>query len=887
MVRDLLCILFFYILPGSLPAAACIRQRPNKKALLFCMGTFCFDLLISCLVYAAVRLVVGEPVILIGPQKDSFYSCYVLMYVSYAAASYGMALLLAAVITVRRKVTVSTGFYSYLAVGIGTFLFVGIIYDTYAREAVVINEVCGSNLSIILDGNGDNSDYIELYNPTMTAVSLDGWFLSDSGQIDEKYQLKDIELPPHSYIVLFANGNRGMQTNSDWRSLSFKIKEGEEIGLFDSSGKCIDRVKLPKTGTDISYVRRQDGKAEWITAKYGTPGTSNDGMEAYIVPTLEKPVFSVESGFYDDEITLEITSEKGNAIYYTTDGSIPDQGSNLYTGEITVSDRSGEENLYAGISELSLVWVYAPLEPVDKATVVKAICVSEKGEVSDVATAVYFIGYEGRPGYEGVKILSLTCDPEDLFSQDRGIYVLGEQAMGNYMNRSKTGERKALAMFFDEEHNLMSAQNIGIRIHGGYSRHLNQKAFSFYARAQYGSKDDVMNKVMLRNGGVKDTYATMLRDIFNQSLVKDRNVITQDGEPCILFLNGEYWGLYIVQEKYSKEYFEQECQIDENNLVKIKENGSQTDNGEETILYSELLDFASEHDLSKDEEYRRIQEMMDVQNYIDYNCFELYVGNADWPSTNIGYYRSRTVGGIGQEDGRWRWVIYDVDDTVGMTEKSQYYSNSFMPEGHYEGRESPMETTLMSNLLENEAFKKQFTLTFLDMANENFAYETVHDKLYETANVFAEPMVESVHRFSPDEYTIETFWDNIAVIDEFYEKRGGFILPCLAEALELGGREGEVRLEAVVRTENGVEPVDGNGTAGVVSLNSLTPDMEGGSWSGIYFTDYPVRASATAAAGYRFLGWEGTYESAEAEIEADVSEQGICLRAVFEKRDEK
>lgn len=149
------------------------------------------------------------------------------------------------------------------------------------------------------------------------------------------------------------------------------------------------------------------------------------------------------------------------------------------------------------------------------------------------------------------------------------------------------------------------------------------------------------------------------------------------------------------------------------------------------------------------------------------------------------------------------------------------------------------------------------------------------------AEVYAEPMVKSYHRFNPGEYTQDTFWDNIAVIDEFYEKRGDYVVDYFAQALGLAGTEGTVTLQTACKIpESGETELSSAG--GSITLNTIVPEVTQGEWSGRYLTDYPVTVTAQPAEGYRFVGWEGSYETDEACLEAEVSVEGICLRAVFE-----
>lgn len=460
--------------------------------------------------------------------------------------------------------------------------------------------------------------------------------------------------------------------------------------------------------------------------------------------------------------------------------------------------------------------------------------------------------------------------------------------MANYTHSDKTKERPVTAALFDADGKLLGEERIGVRVRGGSSRNLRQKGFNFYARQEYGEDVLGLRSKMLRTSGSIDTNVTMLRDVFNQSLVEDRELETQPGQPCAVFLNGEYWGLYNLQSRFSAGYFEEKYGLSEDEVIVVKQD-NRVSVGRETDLsfYQELVSYAREADLSDPEAYREIGRMMDIQSFIDHYCFEIYIANTDWPLNNLCCWRSRKEDGASDyEDGRWRWGVYDTDESTGIYKDGMgtYASDPFSEESHWFG--APLTTPLMSNLIENETFRQQFALTFMDMANKNFAYGDVHGKLYEMAALYAAPMEKSYHRFNDGIYTQDTFWENIGVIDEFYEKRADYVVPDFADALGLSGETGEVILQISNMTNasemTGVsEMKDTGASGGTIRLNTITPDLKGGEWRGTYFTDYSVTATAVPAEGYRFAGWQGTYESGEKTIEAAVTEEGICLRAVF------
>lgn len=891
-----------FVIPGFIAAFLRYGNRGKKSRLQLAADTFCYALLILTAVSGMLYALFGSAVFSLQ------YNANLLLYVFCFVGAYGFSFVPGLFVRRRGFGGIYGGRKFLLAVtGLWVILLAGIFYDDYAKRHVVINEVCAHNLSLALDGRGKSSDYIELYNPSLTSVSLDGWYLTDQEELPENARLEGVEIGPRSYLLLFADGYAGAVRDGESGEicyyLGFRLNEaGETLTLADGSGNTVDRVEVPPLATDISYARQKDGRDTWRVVKNGSPGESNENLTSYVVPTLESPSFSAESGFYGQPFELAMWAGEGQRIHYTTDGSEPTAESALYTGPIQIADGSGRENIYADIEGISRDGDYQPESRVDKGTVVKAAAFDDAGEVSETASAVYFVGFEEKEGYKDLMTLSLTADPDDFFSEDRGIYMLGsdyqewlvnyrnyrkqeaylEQGrswdygsvvwrsfMANYTHSDKTKERPVTAALFDAAGKLLGEERIGVRVRGGSSRNLRQKGFNFYAREEYGEDPLGLRSKMLRTSGSIDTNVTMLRDVFNQSLVADRAIETQPGEPCAVFLNGEYWGLYNLQPRFSAGYFEEKYGLSEDEIIVVKQdNRISVGQDEDLSLYKELVTFANEADLSDQTAYEEIGRRMDIQSFIDHYCFEIYIGNTDWPLNNLCCWRSRKEDGASAyEDGRWRWGVYDTDESTGIygDGMSTYESNPFTEEAHWFG--TPLTTPLMSRLIENETFRQQFALTFMDMINKNFAYGDVHDKLYEMAARYAMPMEKSWHRFNGGVFTSDTFWENIGVIDEFYAKRAEYVVPDFAAALGLSGETGEVTLQAEA--------------GGTILLNTISPGLKDGEWRGVYFTDYSVTATAVPAEGYRFAGWQGTYESDGETIEAAVTKEGVCLRAVF------
>lgn len=766
----------------------------------------------------------------------------------------------------------------------------------------ILNEVCCYNDTIIYDRAGVYNDYIEIHNPTSQVMDISGFSISD-----KKYNLTRYTFPEHSFLeggsykVMWATDT----PNEDWLSdqyysyLGFSLHAGETVYLSNASGQVVDKVKIPMDiARDVSYSRTLDAGSidEWGTAS-ATPGEINATGVQVAESLLDTVVdYSVSSGFYEKPFWLEMTNDKDYDIYYTLDGSEPTVDSLKYNGPVWIDDISNEPNKYAGISNISLMEdVYIPDRPVEKINVIRAVAINDEGVRSRDSYATYLIGLDSNPGFEDMATISLITDPYNLFDNENGIYVTGiiwdwnkdklsaptsENWMffapANYSRRGLGWQRETSMQYFDTSGRLVYSQQVGLRTHGEWSRAHNQKSFNLIAlpgadgnqyvcEGLFGQKE---TSLMLRTGGFRDFYATKLRDVLNQDLVADRNLGIQTFEPCQVFLNGEYWGLYNLQERIDASYFVSHYDVAADNIVVYKNYTIIVGEQEEEQLYLDVVDFAVENDLSQQEYYEQIQQMIDIQNYIDYYCFQIYVANCDSVGNNYGRWRVRETNHDTYGDGKWRWFLFDTDDSVGMVEgRTDADTDSFI-EGNWQ--KNALGDDLFTALLQNEEFKEQFVTTFMDMANYNFEAGKVLDEIDMLANLYCSAAVMSHRRFMDENYSEDDYWDEISIVKDFYENRYDYITAYMKPDLSLTGD----------LTDVAIEPAQLSG--GAVRLNTLT--IHGNeSFAGKYYSDYDISLHADAYEGYRFTGWE---------INGDIVSQmdivlkldkGYIIRPIWEK----
>lgn len=526
--------------------------------------------------------------------------------------------------------------------------------------------------------------------------------------------------------------------------------------------------------------------------------------------------FSAVSGFYDAPFYLSISAAEDTEIYYTLDGSTPDMGSIRYTGPILIQDRSPEENILSMRTDIARPAYdtknFLPKGAIDKATVVRVIAADGHGEQSAVVSNTYFVGFDRKADYyQNTKIISLMTDADNLFDYETGIYTLGKAhddwkngseydpetpdyfMPANYTQKGKAWERAAALQFF-EKGQLAAEQDLGIRIHGGATRSYPQKSLKVYARKEYGAgklaydlfsgsvrrqTDNApiteFDSFLLRNGG-NDAQYTRFSDKLVQSLVSDRQILTQGMEPCILFIDGEYWGQYELTEKVDDDFVSAHYDVPAKDVCLIKKEALEHGSEDCYAEWEQLWQWIRETDFSGQAAYDRLCSQVDMQGFMDYVSTEIHINNADWGKPNSAMWRAQTVDASNPyADGKWRFILFDTEFSSGLYGKAQPNEDSF--EKLLNG--DSFLSALFSGAMENSGFRTAFYDTFMEIASQNFGKERVLAEIDRLSAAYHDMAIDTYNRFWSGivgGYGAEgNYEDAVDSLRQFYEQRSPYI----------------------------------------------------------------------------------------------------------------
>ncbi len=682
--------------------------------------------------------------------------------------------------------------------------------------AVVINEVVSANVRGSIDEDGDSSDWIELLNLDDAQVQIEGWGLSDDPEDTLQWTLPAITLAPGELLLVFASGK---DRHVGELHTSFGLDAtGEPVVLAAADGCTVDRVEPGRMYRDIALGRpaaRPEVLAWFMEPTPGLPNTTES--RPGFAPT---PSLAPTSGFYGADLTVTVSHEADDAVLrFTLDASAPTEDATPYTGPFAVQ---------------------AAAQPV----VVRARAWVDGLWPSRVVTATY--SQDSAILADDLKIVSLVVDPFDLYDEQTGIYAYGPPDYTTSYpyfgaNFWEDWERDLHIQVWQPDGTLVIDQDAGVKIHGGYTRAFEQKSFRVLARTAYGP-DELAHRFFANQEqdsfpvlvleGVGDWCPTHTENAFIDELMRDADGVrfptidSQAWEPCVVYLNGEFWGLYSFREKLDEHYIAHHHGADPGQLDRIECTADGSDdwwrvNQGDWQAFDELNSFVLGGDFSDPAQFTQLEAMIDLDNLATIVLAEGYWGNTDWWNNNLKLWRERS------DDARWRWMTFDLGhswpsysyDHIGV---SVDWSGPGLP---------------IADALENRSFQVLLANQAAELLSTSFAVETALPRL-DAMHARIEPVI-------PRQYPLwcgqppSSWHTRVEAAREFVQQRPAILEGQLRRHLGLTDRV-PLALEA--------EP-PGSGSF-QLTLIQVDPPFTADLWTGI-----PITVTAIPAPGYSFAGW--------------------------------
>ena len=518
-------------------------------------------------------------------------------------------------------------------------IFLLFYYDSFSQ--LFINEYSAANYDSYQDNYGEYEDWLEIYNSGVNAVDIGGYYISDKISNITKWQVpSSYVIPPNSVVLVFCSGRDEISANNLHTNFKITQTKGNEVLLLsDPSQNILDSVTVRPNIKSHSTGRETDGSPIWSVFEIPTPNNSNIGaFETY----ESTPVFSLPSGYYNNSAQIIITSNNPNVtIYYTTDGSSPNNTSTQYTTPITLT----------------------------QTTVLKAVSYSSNPMIlpSFIEFCTYFID-----DTHTIPILSISGDQVlDLLDGGWG---------------STSLEPQGTVEWFDKDGNIIDKGSGEFNKHGNDSWAYDQRGFDYVMRDQFGynyalqdklfmTKDrDKFQRVIVK-AAANDNYpfsyggsGAHIRDAYinHLSQLAGLRLDERSTSSCIVYLDGVYWGVYEIREKtddhdFTDYYYDQ----DKNNIQYLKTWGNTwTEYGAPNAQpeWDNFVDFVDNNPMTVPANYNIAKDQYNTGSLIDYFLLNSYVVCADWLNWNTGWWRGLDPNG---DKKKWRYTLWDMDNTFG------------------------------------------------------------------------------------------------------------------------------------------------------------------------------------------------------------------------------
>lgn len=681
---------------------------------------------------------------------------------------------------------------------------------------VKINEYSCSNVSGITDAYGDREDWIELYNSSGAPVNLTGWYLSDRPTNLTKWQIPSGSIAANGFKMIFCSKRNVVNGNEYHPNFNLSQTDGEWIILTNPSLAVVDSFKIVHmTKADHSIGRTTNGAVTFSLFSTPTPNAANAGAIPFYTP---KPTFSLAPGFYAGTQTVSISCADPTAIIrYTLDGTDPSLASTQYTGPITLSTTK----------------------------VLRAAAYSNVNLASFTETNTYFINVN-----HSIPVVSVCSG---------GLYNMLQSGNQNPPNRIGAFE------LFEDNGVFIDEGEGDFNKHGNDSWAYPQRGFDYVCRDQYGYNGDIEHQVfpsksrtkfqrLILKAAANDNYPSSggahIRDAFVNVLSAhaDLKLDERSWRPCVVYLNGQYWGVYEIREKVDDHDFtEYYSSQDQFHLYFLKTwGGTWQEYGSPNALtdWNGLKNYINTNNMANPNNFAYVDSLLNWKSLCDYFMLNSYCVTTDWLNWNTAWWRGTDTAG---SEKKWRYALWDMDATFGhyinytgvpSTQPNANPCNAEnLPDPGGQGH-----TDIISKLInENPTVHQYYVTRYIDLLNTKFSC------------AFAIGLLDSmIAEISPEMQAHVTKWggtvagwnSNVQALRDYMNQRCTALNQGLVDCYSLTG--------PFPVTFN-VSPLG----AGQIKVNSVwAPTYP---WSTSYFGSIATNIIAKPIPGFVFSHW--TYQN--------------------------
>lgn len=576
-----------------------------------------------------------------------------------------------------------------------------------ANSEVRITEIMPCNICTVINDTYNYDGYVEFYNDGGN-IDLNGWTVTNikKGEQNWSVKLNRSHNIPNGYSLLFF----GEEEKSTSYTFSNKYNSAGTVGAKLSTDEGTITFEKGDQKITLSYPNQYPHLSY---CKEGfmipTPGKQN-GLVTTLSNRVETPTFKNQTpGWYNNKMNVELAcNTNGAKIYYTINGDVPTpEKGKLYNGPIRI----------------------------DSTMSVRARAYKDDMLYSEILTGSYVIPdkYHAscKDSAKSLPIVSITADNIDLYDDMQGMYVEGRNGIRGCEGVANFNQDWTRAANFEYILNgeVVDNQEVEIGVYGGCTRVYKIKSLKIKANKRSGKNKmgydsffpnreyKKYKSLALRNGGNGFRYVPpRWRDMYIQKLADGMNLDKQEAQPVAFYLNGAYSGMMILTERAQEDFVYHNYGLDEDEIDMMEGSEDYVCVAGTRDAYNKMIDYVRDH-YSDSDFYDTLNTHMDIDEYVDYQIVEQFVGNKDWVTNNIRLWRKH-------DGGRFRWILFDTDFGLS-TESTSLDADMIEFTTNTIKTWSEGALILMRSCLKNEDFKWKFIDQYFDRLENQFSNERI------------------------------------------------------------------------------------------------------------------------------------------------------------------
>jgi gliding motility-associated-like protein len=680
---------------------------------------------------------------------------------------------------------------------------------------VVINEVSAANWDLLM-ADGEYEDWIELYNSGGGTADLSGFFLSDKASDPGKWQIPaGTTIPANGHLLFFASKKDGVIAGEYHTNFKLTQTAQEDVVLADPSLTIVDQFHFDApTQKNHSWGRTTDGAGTWNIFTTPTPAAANAGASPYYTP---RPVLDPPAGGYCGSVNFSMSADPGCTIRYTLDGTEPTVASTAYAAPVAIN----------------------------ATTCVRAESFSSTPGVlpSFIETNTYFINETHT-----VPVWSIAG---------------GADVLDILNNGGSTTIAESNLEYFDASLVLLDETFGEFNEHGGTSNSNDQRGMDYIVRDEFGYDHQIENQLfrgkdrdkferIILKAAAGDNYpgydGAHIRDAYVQSLGQKigMKLDSRTYEPCVAYVNGQYWGVYETREKvddndYTEHYYDQPGE----HVDMIQQYGGVWADYGDVNGWWNLYNFIMGNDMTVAANYAQVKDTLNTLSMIDHMIINEYMVNGSWLLFNTMWWRGKDPGGDHKKFGYccWDmdWILGVPYNEFGFPEETPVndpcdHTNVDVGGQPSQGNLAGTHFDMFNALMANDEFREQYLDRYADLINSGLSCASTVQHLDSLTGLIDPEMTRHCSRWGG---TYNGWQANVQQMRTFLQDRCAFIEQGLVDCYQV------VPHDIVVQ----VMPPG----SGMVHLNTL--DLTAFPWNGTYFDSLLLEFRAEAYATWDFDHW--------------------------------